>query len=120
MQVQLGRHRRAARIDDVVLDRDVIGATLDGPGLDQLHAALCRRFEADADFIFTVLEFTRAGHHGHGGLVGGERATDQAGLRHINALGAFVQQQKIAGLVGHVGVLEQLGMRERAAFAVKH
>ncbi|MNV55154.1 hypothetical protein D3C71_1473780 [compost metagenome] len=119
LQVKLRRNRCGARVHDLVLDGDIVGTTLDGPGLDQFHATLVRGLEAHADLVLTILEFAGPGHHGHHRLVRGEGATDQPRLCHIYALRTLVEQQEVARLVGHVSMLEQLRMDQRTAFAVE-
>ena len=119
LQIQLGRNCGAAHVHHFMLDGDVVSATLERPGLDQLDAALLRRFKANGQLVFTVLESTGARHGSHHRFVGGEAATDQARLCDVDALCALVKQHKVLRLVGHVRVLQQLSVRERAAFAVK-
>jgi hypothetical protein len=77
-----------------VLDGDVVGAALEGVGLDQLHAAHGGRLEAHLQLVGTVGQLARAGHQLHGGLVRGEVAADQAGLGQVDAVGAVVEQHK--------------------------
>jgi hypothetical protein len=92
-----------------VLHIDGIGAALEREGLDQLHATLVGGLEAHLHAVLTVLELALAGHHGHGSLVRGEVAADQAGLTQIHALGVFLEHLHELLVIHGVGVLEQLG-----------
>ena len=119
LQIHLGRHGLGAGVDHFVLDGNVVGAPLHGPGLDQLDAAEVGRLETHAQFVLAILEFACAGRDVHHGFVGGEGSTDQPGLRDIHALGAVVEQHEALAAVHQIGMLAQFGMGERAAFAVE-
>ena len=123
LQVQLRRHRHGANVLHLMLDLDGIRPTVQGVGLDQLDAAELRRLKAQHQLFAAVLELALARQQGHHGLVGGQAAAshtgDQPGLRHVHAVFAVIQQYKIALLVGHVDVLEELRLQQRAAFGVE-
>ncbi|MCY1551480.1 hypothetical protein D9M68_878160 [compost metagenome] len=56
--------------------------------------------------------------------MGGKRATDQAGLGHVNAVRVLGQQGErlfalVLALSGGLGVLEQFGANQRSALGVE-
>ncbi|OQC05193.1 MAG: hypothetical protein BWX79_02335 [Alphaproteobacteria bacterium ADurb.Bin100] len=118
LQVQLGRDRRGAGVDHVVLHSDGVGTALEGVGLDQLDAAEIGRLELHHQLVDAVFQDPLAGY-GHRGLVGRECAADQAGLRDIEAVLAFVQQHGRLLRVGHVGMLDELRLDDRAALGIQ-
>jgi len=119
LQVQLGGDGGRAGVHHLVLHADVVGAALEGEGLDQLHAVLHGRLEAHLQLVLAVLERALAGLHRHHGLVRGVVAADQAGLRHVDAAAALVEQHEGLAVVAVGGVLQQLGVHQRTALAVK-
>jgi hypothetical protein len=118
LQVQLGRDRCGAGVDHVVLHRNGVGAALEGVGLDQLDTAEVGRLELHRQFVDAILQDPLAGD-GHRGLVGRERAADQAGLSHIEAVLALVQQHGGLLRIGHVGMLDELRLDDGAALGIQ-
>ena len=108
LHIQLRRDCGRAGVDDFVLDLDGVAAALQRIGFDQLQAADVRGFKAHGQFVLTLFQGALAAE-AHGCFVGGIShavgCADQAGLSHIHAVAAFVEQDKGLAVVGHVGML---------------
>ena len=103
-----------------MLDRDVVGAAPHGPGLDQLDATEVGRLKAHAQLVRTVHQRPRAGLGGHQCLVVGHGSpADQARLRHIHALRAFVEQHKVLFAVHQIRMLQQFCAHQRSALGIE-
>ena len=83
-------------VDDLVLYGDVIGATADHEGFDQLDPIDRCRLKTNLEFLGPVGQFALARSHGHRGFVGGHGTAtsrrDQTGLGQVNTLTAFIKQ----------------------------
>ena len=106
-----------------MLDDHVVSTALDRVGFDQFDAADIGRFKFDLQLILTIGQRSLTRQQGHQGFVGGESAPgaacNQAGLRYIDTVGAFVQQNKALFLVRHVLVFFKGGVNQGSTFAVK-
>ena len=105
-------------------DIDQVAAALEGVGLGELDAADFARFETHHQRVLAIGQRGVARDQGHGRLVGGKTAADQAGLGQVDAVAFLLQQGEglhrlVFARAGGLGVLEQLGADQRTALAVE-
>ncbi len=103
---------------------NVVSAAPERVGFDEFDAANIGRLELDLQFVLAVFQAAFARDRSHQRFVGGQcraaTAGDQPGLRNINPVGAFVEQDKTVVFIGRVLELVERGLDQRAAFGVKH
>ncbi len=102
-----------AGVNDLVFDRHVVDATLQGVGFDEFDAADLGGFKLDRQLIHTRTERAWASHQVHHGFVGGKGCsalvgTHQACLCGVNPVFALIKQDKALGFVCHVDVVQKL------------
>ena len=105
LHVQLRRDRRGADVRHVMAHIDHIVAALEGKRLGQLDAAL-HRFHHQLDLL-AVGQRTHARLHRETGVVRRERTADQAGLRQVGVVCAFVEQHFVLLAFVRLAPLEQ-------------
>jgi hypothetical protein len=119
LHVQLRVDGLAALVDHFVTHVDHVGAALERVGLDQAHAALLGRFEAQHQLVGAVGQ-TALAAEAHRRLVGGERPADQARLRLVDAAALVSSSTKGWLGVAGFGELAELALDDRAALGVEH
>ena len=122
LQIQLWRQGRAGSVGQLVLDGNVVCATAQGVGLDQLQSTYFGGGEGDDQFVLAIFQSAVTTDR-HDRFVGWRCTAgctrDDAGLRQVHTVFGIVQQHEVADLVCHVRVFEELGAHQGSTFCVK-
>ncbi len=123
LQVKLRRECRAALVDELVLHAHGVLTALEGVGFDQLVAVDHGRLEAHHQLFGTRRKCALTWLERHGGQVVGQHhprlAGDETGLRHVQTLGALIEQHHVVLRVQRIAKGQQFQPHQRTTLAVQ-
>ena len=102
---------------------NVVRTTLECVSFNQLDTTNFGRLELEDQLVLSVFKAALARHRRHQRFVRGQcnaaSTSNESGLRYINPVTAFIEQDEAAVFFVHVLELDERRLDKRAAFGIK-